>query len=446
MSKSLVLMAIGRYSDELDTVQNALEVCGEDVKGATAQQLRDIRSIAEAKIPIRGILQNTKKGKDEFIEQLAREPTPLRGYEPPRMPEGSDGALVLLRGWASYTTIPLARSEDRRREIANRVAGSRHLEGPGGYLLRWRGKGLAIDPGIGFLEGMEAEEFVLRHIDEVLLTHYHVDHLGDLLQLLACAHELRDAPKGDKKHVQHDLRFYASRSCHEVYQHLLKATSGQEAERLAPTRQVETALGGRLRIKATPAQHLDLMGGPSRDVADTPGIGVHLRLVGENRRIVCRVGVTGDTGWSPRVSKAFAGSKPVDLLVLHIGGVYKEDDAEEGYAENHLGLKGAKQLRADVEAAHQEAGTEEWLAGGSEWGEELRDSRNEICTLLQEDLTLGRVIPGEFGLYIALPQCKPLCQVCRNEYATRWVTDHDGHICYVCDEHVTRIEAEDKQE
>jgi len=435
-TQAVALIAQGRYPDALGKVEVALNVPQIAGHLPAIRWLKGLESFAEARLPVRRILRDTEKRRNDFITQLGRDPTHLHAYPQSRIPEESDGALVLLRGWASYTTIPLARSNGSRGEVVNRVVGSRHLGAPGGYLLRWRERGFAIDPGIGFLEAMEAEGFVFRHIDEMLLTHYHVDHLGDLLQVLACAHELREAAMAKKVDVSYDLRFLASPSCDDVYKDLVEATTGHPPVRLSPLSKAQRTLGGTLTVVGTPAKHDDLLRKWSPGAPDTPAIGVHLRLFGANRRIVCRVGITGDTGWTEEVSKAFGGSKPVNLLVLHIGGLYPEDEQQDAYASNHLGFQGAKRLLQDVDAAHQRVGTKEWLAVVSEWGEELQKSREEICALLQEDLTCGKVIPGEYGVYIALPQCKPLCQVCRSEYATRRVTDAEGHICYVCDHHI----------
>ncbi|MBM3474531.1 MAG: tetratricopeptide repeat protein [Armatimonadetes bacterium] len=363
-----------------------------------------------------------------------------------RLPDGAQGALVFLRDWASYSTIPLARvpAAETEERADERVAARGETERPvaGGYLLHWGGKGLAIDPGYGFLGALAEEGLVFGHIDEVLLTHYHFDHLDDLLQLVTCFHEVREAVKKGHvaKEAEHPLRFYVSPSCHDALSAFLRRITGHPAEPVSSKSDDDEhlGLGRRVRLAGTVANHSDLTHLSADAAGESQAIGVRMELRDAKDKPLCTLGLTSDTGWTKEVSEAFAGEHPVDVLVAHMGSAYEEDKLAEKYAENHLGRNGVLKLIVDVARARKKKRRRPLLAVISEWGEELAPYRSEICRDLQnglkrEDLP-GRVIPSCRGLYVALPQCEPVCQACRRKYANAWVKGAGKEIIHVCKE------------
>ncbi|RLA96762.1 MAG: hypothetical protein DRG83_17050, partial [Deltaproteobacteria bacterium] len=83
--------------------------------------------------------------------------------------------LVVLRRWQSFNPkIP--------RPKKQKVSG-------GGYLLLWQGRGIAIDPGYGFIQNLYDEGFSVEDIDAILITHSHPDHDDELSTFLTMLHE-----------------------------------------------------------------------------------------------------------------------------------------------------------------------------------------------------------------------------------------------------------------
>ena len=376
--------------------------------------------LAVAGLDVQGILTLKQAWEEKFHQRLTREPTDIT------LPEGAEGAFVLYRDWASYSTVPLARAKEQPAPKGPLLRASLADPVCGGYLLHWRGQGLAIDPGLGFLGALDDDGLAFRDINEVVLTHYHIDHVDDLLQLLTCEHEYREATRG--KQANHRLPFLLSPSCDRAFHDLL-AGQGRQLQRLSSTGPKLEALGGSLSLQPIPAKHLDLTDMPVRLSDETPAVGLRIEARDAAGTTVCTIGLTGDTGWVRPVSEAYCHPSPVDVLVLHLGSVYPQDKTSGTYAPNHLGWNGACQLVADVARAH---GGRPWLVVVSEWGQELAEYRSQIARALQAHAGKGRVIPGVRGLHIALPQCRPVCQVCRRQFADHWVASPAGEIIHVC--------------
>ncbi|NOR48936.1 MAG: tetratricopeptide repeat protein [Methanosarcinaceae archaeon] len=85
-----------------------------------------------------------------------------------------DDFLMILKGWSS--SIPLVSGRINEYFEGNICKG-------GGYFIRWKGAGLVIDPGINFLENFHENKFHMADIDIVLITHNHLDHNYELLQI-----------------------------------------------------------------------------------------------------------------------------------------------------------------------------------------------------------------------------------------------------------------------
>jgi len=71
----------------------------------------------------------------------------------------------------------------------------------GGYFLRYRGKGIAVDPGRGFLATFAAAGGRLIDIDYVLVTRSTDRTAGDLGPIFDALHRFERTPKGEPKRV-----------------------------------------------------------------------------------------------------------------------------------------------------------------------------------------------------------------------------------------------------
>ncbi|KAA3437712.1 MBL fold metallo-hydrolase [Rufibacter hautae] len=77
----------------------------------------------------------------------------------------SKNVLAIMRGWGSASPL----IEDAYSACVG-----------GGYFLKWRDKGLVIDPGIDFMRNFRSNGFHMREVDGIVVSHDHTDHNADL--------------------------------------------------------------------------------------------------------------------------------------------------------------------------------------------------------------------------------------------------------------------------
>lgn len=95
--------------------------------------------------------------------------------------------LAILRDWSS--ALPLV------EPIEMNCRG-------GGYFLRWRGKGIVIDPGLDFLRNFHEEGFTVHEVNAIIVSHNHPDHNADLRALDDLCYELYNRARFDEKDTQ----------------------------------------------------------------------------------------------------------------------------------------------------------------------------------------------------------------------------------------------------
>ena len=347
------------------------------------------------------ILAGAEQAEESWHRELRRP------RQPPCAP--GTGELVILRQWPSYATLSLLPYPD---EVA------------GGYLLRWEDKNLVVDPGLGFLTALRQGGFHLTDIDGVAITHWHIDHTGDVEEMLTSLFEANDPD------MVAQLDFFLAPGAFSVYANLLAHNPGVRSVTLL--RAGEDASWGHLRIEAVPAGHRDLTG------RDGNTIGLRLELCDGEEQCLSTIGITSDTRWQADLAPALSGC---DLVVLHLGGIYGRDLSPSDYAKNHLGVKGT----AELLAALAEGERPPRMAMLSEIGKELEYERVKLCTIFGEVCECF-VFPAELGMRVLLPGLRLKCdgRGC-DHLATRWGADpHDRkRICARCDDCIEPLDSQE---
>ena len=114
----------------------------------------------------------------EYIKQYFNEPTQFNGYyeyeKNIRERRNVENQFLCLKGFSSST--PIVNSATTGREIYG-----------GGFYFRYRGHGIVVDPGIGFVTQMHRNKVFIDDVDTVIVTHAHLDHnceVGSIASLL----------------------------------------------------------------------------------------------------------------------------------------------------------------------------------------------------------------------------------------------------------------------
>lgn len=331
------------------------------------------------------------KRKTRYDEYLAKSVQPA--------PDG----LSILRGWSSSVTL---------------LEGGQDCQwSGGGYFLKWREKGLVIDPGFDFLDNFHQAGFHATDIHAVVVSHNHPDHNADLNPLNALCYEIARAKTDTPKFLfamDEDTaeRFGHSSEKHRGYPHKFTGFDHDEQRWLKPE-------GLPFSIEHFPVSH----------GTDVPrAIGMRLRLLANDRTPVLTIGYTGDGGFTPELAKHLKG---VDLLIAHVSQPdSKEFNNPEHLKDIHLGYNGAVRLIKEVQPKLTLIG--EFWAG-------LADLRLDLIDGIRLRSGSKSVFPACLGLYLSLPDLNASCFRCGELVPTQQIRiapplKEFGLLGYLCDQ------------
>lgn len=296
--------------------------------------------------------------------------------------------FCILRSWSSFTPNLPQIVDPRAQDSAFTSRG-------GGYLLRWHGYGIAIDPGTGFIRNLYDCGYKIDDIDIVIITHNHFDHSYDLPGILDL-----DFRSKNKKiinfifapnvlTVQKELIFSSGKN-KKIYE--LK-TGGEILIK------EDNGAGGSLVIHALPAHHQDL------GDEENSSIGLDFKIIDNRGDLSKRIVISSDTHWCEKIKEKYKELEDVDILVTHLSTINFENliNDQIPYYSKHLGLRGVYDMVETVAPN---------VAVISEWGEELVGYRSVIASAIERAYKKNedcwdekfRCLPGDRGLVFDLSE------------------------------------------
>jgi hypothetical protein len=318
----------------------------------------------------------------------------------------TDNYLHVLRRWNSFTP-----------KIPNREQAKRG----GGYFLVWKGKGIVIDPGFDFLDNFDIAGYSIQDVDAIVLTHAHTDHTADFESLLCLKYEQANQLKDDSK-----VDLFLNLGTMQKFVGWVSGLSGiGKVVSINAGDSLEPA-GYQLVLRAMDAIHSEVIGKER-----CCGLVLDLR---EGTKTVLNLGITSDTGWSPKIQRQYKGCK---LLFIHLGGI-----GENEFEEN-LRLKGKKRLYPEhlglIGTISMVKAIQPSLSIISEFGEELGAERRHIAETIDRFFNSDRrCITGDIGLKIRLPDLWVKCDICgeyREQSTIETVFRQKEEIIYYCPLH-----------
>lgn len=323
-----------------------------------------------------------------------------------------------LKGWSS--NLPLVDKAQQSKFGEPVIVG-------GGYYINWLGKGIVIDPGIGFLDNFHLYKKHISQIDAIIVTHIHIDHEQDLSSIIDYLREYKELEIGKSKKVVLIL----DKQTYEKHQKDAKKIFGVTRVLQFDLANHESfnarlkGIGVKVSVKPFEARH-------KCDGA----MGLKLIFRNENREQCFALGITSDTGWSKNLSGKL---KDCDGLIAHFSKTDEEDlfsDELPPTQGHHLGYRGVLKLFRDTKAK---------FCVVAEWSGERGDIRYQVAELLKTDLrgTGKKVIPTDVGFCFSIPT-EPgegpnvRCRSCRsmvpyNEIIVGRPTVPYGRIIYSCE-------------
>jgi glyoxylase-like metal-dependent hydrolase (beta-lactamase superfamily II) len=298
---------------------------------------------------------------------------PLGSQQSSWVTEGKKNFIVLRR-WASYTPLMATDNE--------------HSLG-GGYVLVWKGKVVVIDPGSHFVRNFRELGFNINDIHAIVVTHAHVDHVHDLEALLTLVFEINQNDGARRPYKQ--VQLYLSLGVLKKLGGWIDLLHRKEAKKKTPLKSINVLdpemnqgqavkiQGTLIKVRPMPAVHNEI-------IAFKYSTGLIFQLFEDttSKKPVRTIGITSDTGWQKKIESHY---QSCDLLVLHLGGLYKcEFKPDQKHYDNHLGVRGCCELLFNLDYR---------LALISEWGEELKGYRRELLE------TIARRLPHEKSMLCA---------------------------------------------
>ena len=330
----------------------------------------------------------------------------------------SNDFFYVARRFNSYTpALPLEKKIYVGKGNVKKYTGRKG----GGYLLSWKEKLIAIDPGYNFIENIYYNENIrIKDIDCIIITHAHPDHVSDFENLLMLLYEYNDElkKKSNEKNesVQHHyIDIFMNLTASERFLNIIRSNGYIKTIKILNPGDSYFLENYNIELELIKNKHKDLD-------SDDFTIGLLINLY-NNDEMILKFGLTSDTGWYEKLNEFY---KKVNLLVAHVGGIkLKEIELDivnnklkDIYYKNHLGFLGTYNLISGIESKNIIL---------SEFGEELVctnplnsiDNRIQLAEILTEILLTEsikkNIIPGDIGLKISLPDLTIKCTNCEKQ-------------------------------
>lgn len=362
------------------------------------ERAEHFRKIVKA-VSLAGLLKDIGANNKNIYDMLMRE----------RTIDTSECSFNVLRRWNSYT--PLLCSG-----IVNTSGG--------GYYIAWKGLGVVVDPGIGFLRNVLSMGYSIQDTDIIILTHSHVDHTADFEGINTLLYEINEKKKQNEIGDVHKVRLMASVGAANKFFNMLSISYGNFLDLTVLRPHQEYKLSESLILKTTPCQHNDLF-------CKYPKTCVGLKF--EELGVGAFAAITSDTGYWVGLSENFNDLQD-KMMVLHIGSIKRDEVSTRTRVtkpiyEHHLGLRGVFNLIFEIKPS---------LVLISEFGEEFLRIRQKITEILDKNFSGTRVLPADIGLTIDFSEGpnspKIICTCCKTPISPLDISlKTDGKaIQYVC--------------
>jgi len=290
--------------------------------------------------------------------------------------EAVPDGLSILRGWSSSVTL---------------LEGAQDCQwSGGGYFLKWRGKGLVIDPGFDFLDNFHQAGFHVMDIDAIVVSHNHPDHNADLNTLDNLCHEIAKVADPTPKFLFAMDEDTGSRFEDDNQEH-----------RGSPYKFTRFDHEN-LRWLESPnlpfiIEHFPVKHGPGELRAN----GLRFRLKSEDGSHALIVGYTGDGEYTNDLAENLRG---VDLLIAHVSQPDTQEFNDPSHLKKiHLGYNGAIRLIKEVKPKLTLIG--EFWAG-------LADLRLDLIAGIRLRSGIDAILPACHGLHLSLPRLEIPCSSC----------------------------------
>ena len=319
--------------------------------------------------------------------------------------------LMILKGFSSST--PFFYSALENRFYHSPIKG-------GGIYIKWNDHGIAIDPGINFMDNMHQNGLSISDIDTVIVTHDHIDHNGDLQVIDDMSYsfghsiELYLDPKSYLKSEEY--------KCLKKYRHTLdsKIQSGYKI-----------GYNHDIQLDFISTRHI-ITNENTTEYEDDMSFAIKLSLY-DRSELKHRIGITSDTKFFPELCDFM---EDCDYIIANMSEPGKDDYEKRVEKEKHLGYFGCLNLVRNCNKEKDETHLPRYII--SEFWAGRGDVRRELVKRLREESGYSKIYPGDIGMLFFLDRPGFLCDYCGCEsdiddlHIVRDKKEY-GHFSLVCD-------------
>ncbi|HIY00395.1 MAG TPA: MBL fold metallo-hydrolase [Candidatus Blautia faecipullorum] len=275
----------------------------------------------------------------------------------------------------------------------------------GGFFIRWKNKGIVIDPGLNFVQNLHKANLSVLDIDIVIVTHNHIDHNSDLKVILDIKYQCESALQysniklntWEKDQVSRSIRFYVDHSTYEEHRKNFE-------ENKCDVTQFDTIISQKEKQHIKYSDSIEIQYFKTIHINQGVSYGIVLDL--KNGDTCKKIGFTSDTKYFPELPVHMS---EVDYLIANLSEIEKADLCKKGYKYNHLGYHGCCDL-----ICHNEIYPTYFIL--SEFWGGKGDIRQEIAQYLKIDSLSCKkdiyIIAGDTELCIDLENDNIRCSKC----------------------------------
>jgi len=206
----------------------------------------------------------------------------------------SENFFYVARRFNSYTpALPLEKKKYLGKGKVKKYTGRKG----GGYLLSWKGKLIAIDPGYNFIENIYYNENIrIKDIDCIIITHAHPDHVSDFENLLMLLYEYNDELCKTNDNVQfHYIDVFMNLTASQRFLNIIQSNKYIKTIKILNPWDSYLLENYNMKLELIKNKHKDLN-------SDDFTIGLLINLY-EDDKIIFKLGLTSDTGSCPRFTE-----------------------------------------------------------------------------------------------------------------------------------------------
>ena len=297
----------------------------------------------------------------------------------------------------------------------------RSRKSSGGFFLRWNGKGIAINPGLHFLDNFHKQGLHIKDIDFVIVTRDNPEAYADVREI----YELNAQFNKIASELQ-IIHYYFNQKAYQELSPILKPHFKQERNALhrlllfVDSPDVEKIdLGNGIILGYFPVtNHEAFYQNHDRDGRNALAhscLGIRLELKSSQdkpqgsltERPILRFGYVSGAAWSPLLSHHLGNC---DLLVAGFGNTNASDYSKIKYSDDGLGFFGTFSLMEEIAPrlllCCEFSGRE-----GDIRIEAVKKMREEYTKSTRSSRTTPVVLPGDDGLFVDLKSLQVRCSI-----------------------------------